>query len=106
MAAKQSTAPASSPSSGPRQKLRIRVAYTGKGPPGEQLRERCSRLEDMLVEEGAGVLGPGAVGDGAVDIYITTRDVERTKAAAWKIVNDLGLSSRTTIKIADGKVES
>jgi hypothetical protein len=32
--------------------------------------------------------------------------VDKTKAAAWKIVNELGRRSRTTIKIADGKVES
>ena len=91
---------------GPRQKVHIRIAYQGKGPPGPILRERCDRVEETLAQEAGGTLGESRYGDGTVDIYVSTREAQRTIPAAWKIINHLGLSARTTIKIADGKAES
>ena len=104
MAGKESVAPASG-KPGPRLKLHIRIAYMGEGPPGPQMRERCERIEATLVEENAGTIAPGAMGNGAVDIYVMTRHVDKTRAVAWTVINDLGLAGRSTVCVVDGKVE-
>ena len=99
-----SAAPGTRP--GPRQKVHIRIAYQGKGPPGPILRERCDRVEESLVQEAGGTIGESRCGDGTVDIYVSTREAQRTIPVAWKIISHLGLGARTTIKIADSKAES
>jgi hypothetical protein len=73
MAAKESAAPASSGQPGPRQKVHIRIAYKGSGPPGPNLFARCKRLEERLVEENAGTIsGDGTSGDGTVNPVLFT----------------------------------
>ena len=106
MARKESTAPATSAPRAPRQKVHIQVIYLGNGPPGPILSEKCDRVEETLVEVNAGTIGnESRSGGGAVDIYVNTREPQNAITEAWKIVNHLGLSSRTTIKIATGKAE-
>jgi hypothetical protein len=97
-----------SPSSKPasvRQRVHIRVGYTGKGQPGPQLAQRCDLLVSMLVEADAGVIEPRRVGDGAVDVFVVTRFADHTIGAARKILAELGIASRSTVKLADAKVE-
>jgi hypothetical protein len=90
-----------SPSTQPRQrqKVHIRIEYTGKGPPGPVLTERCETLVRMLVEGDAGIIDERKAGDGAVDIYVVTRFAEHTIELARRAAHELGLADRATIKI-------
>lgn len=103
MAIKESTPPASSKPATVRQRVHIQVKYTGKGQPGEQLRERCDTLEKMLAEQDAGTVAGRDAGEGAVNIYVATRFPDHTKEKARQIVNELGIAARTTMKLVDGK---
>lgn len=83
-----------------RQKVHIRIGYTGKGRPGPQLAQRCETLVRMLVHGDAGVVDERRAGDGAVDIYVVTRFPDHTIELARRITNELGLAARTTIRMA------
>lgn len=98
-----------SPSSKPasvRQRVHIRVEYAGKGQPGPQLAQRCDLLVSMLTEADAGVIEPRKVGDGVVDIFVVTRFADHTIVTARKILVELGIDKRSTVKLAEPKVES
>jgi hypothetical protein len=58
----------------------------------------------MLIEADAGEIHERKAGDGAVSIYVVTRFADHTIEKAWKIVNELGLAARATIRIDSGKV--
>ena len=97
-----------SPSSKPasvRQGVHIRITYTGKGPPGPQLAQRCDTLVAMLVEADAGVIDRRPAPDGAVDIVVVTRFADHTIEQARKILAELGIADRSTVKLADAKLE-
>ena len=97
-----------SPSSKPaneRQKVHIQITYTGKGQPATKLKERCDTLVDMLVEADAGVIDGRKAGDGAVDIFVVTRFADHTIENARRIITELGLETRATVKLADAKAE-
>jgi hypothetical protein len=97
-----------SPSSKParvRQRVHIRITYAGKGPPGPQLAERCNTFVSMLVEADAGVIERRPAGDGTVDIVVVTRFADHTIEQARKILAELGIADRATVKLADTKVE-
>src|SRR5262245_37912928 len=100
MSSRASAAPVATPPVGPRQSVHIRVTYTGKGPPGPNLRSRCETLGHKLVEAEAGQIQRSTSGEGSVDIYVMTRNTPSTVTKAWEILNGLGLSSRSTVKVA------
>jgi hypothetical protein len=110
MAGKDSDAPAACTQRGPRRKVHIQIKYMNKGkaegPPSPELRAKCERVEETLVEKDAGTIGRDSMsGGGSVDIYVLTEKPEKAMAEAWKIINHLGLGQRTTIKIAGAKAE-
>jgi hypothetical protein len=86
-----------------RQKVQIRIRYTGKGQPGPKLSERCDTLVDMLVEADAGTIQDRKAGNGMVEFNVVTRFADHTKERAWKIINELGLASRATVQVDNGK---
>jgi len=86
-----------------RQKVRIRIEYNGKGPPGPVLAGRCETLVRMLVEGDAGVIDRRTAGDGAVNIYVITRFPDHTIELAQRSTSELGLADRTTIGIVKEK---
>ena len=81
---------------GPRRDVRIRIAYAGRTP-GPLLASKREELERRLCADNAGTAVRNVAGDGAVNLTIVTADADRTREIAWKHVNDLGLTSRTTI---------
>jgi len=86
-----------------RKNVHIQITYQGKGEPGNQLKARCNTLVEMLGKTDAGVIADRKSGDGSVDIYVVTGFADHTMETAWKTVNELGISARTTIKIVDDK---
>jgi hypothetical protein len=90
---------------GPRQRVHIRVAYAGKGPPPEPVRGKFRQLHILLERNDAGKIEASAVAGGFMDIYMTTTAAQETVEAAWKLANDLGLSANTTVKIAQREME-
>lgn len=83
---------------GERGNVHIRIAYSGNGQPGPILVQRCLDLVKALHGDNAGTVVRNAPGGGVVEIVVVTADADRTTQIAWKHVNQLGLSSRTTVR--------
>jgi hypothetical protein len=71
--------------------IHIRYAYEGSGLPGvEQLRRRQA-LETKLGEKGAGVIEDAGAGGGIMDVYVSTRDVEKSRPIVDSVLAELGV---------------
>jgi hypothetical protein len=76
---------------GSRKTIHIRYAYEGSGLPGvEQLRRRQA-LETKLGEKGAGVIEDAGAGGGIMDVYVSTRDVEKSRPIVDSVLAELGV---------------
>jgi len=89
-----------STANGPRRNVRIRIEYAGRAP-GPVLSQKWLDLERRLHVDKAGAILRREAQDGAIDLVLVTADADRTREIAWKHVNDLGLSGRTTVRAED-----
>jgi len=78
--------------------IHIAILYPGKGlPTGEQLHKR-QELERRLEEENAGEITDAGGGEGVMDIYLETDDVQRAMPIVERLVSELGLAADTLIE--------
>ena len=96
------TAPAASPTLAPPVKgpaeIHIAIVYPGKDlPTVEQLRKR-QELERRLEEENAGEVTDAGGGEGVMDIYLETDEVQRAMPIVERLVAELGLREDTLVE--------
>ena len=78
--------------------IHIQILYPGNGlPTVEQLHKR-QELERRVEEEGAGEVTDAGGGEGVLDIYLETGDVERAMPIVERLVAELGLAEDTLIE--------
>ena len=97
------TAPAAPPTpeppvtKGPAE-IHLQILYPGKDlPTAEQLHKR-QELERRVEEEGAGEVTDAGGGEGVMDIYLATDDVQRAMPIVERLVATLGLAEDTLIE--------
>jgi hypothetical protein len=73
----------------------IKVAFMGNQP-GPELRARVEELKRRLAADGTIYHG---VEPGVARVNVNTKHVAQTRDLAWTAINDLGLSSRTTVRV-------
>jgi hypothetical protein len=86
-----------SPERAPRHWVFIRIAYTGKGPPGPQLLSKRTSLEVGLEADGVGTVSSGEACHGYADTHVRTTDPEHTKTRAVHHLNRLHLAARARL---------
>ena len=75
----------------------VKIAFVGKAP-GPVLLNKVRDLEERLEADNLGTVSSDIEGS-AVHLKLSTANLTHTRDRAWAHVNELGLSSRTTVKV-------
>jgi len=76
---------------GPHKTIHIQYTYEGPGLPSvEQLRRRHA-LETKLAEKGAGIIEDAGGGGGIMDVFVSTRDIAKSRPIVDSVLAELGI---------------
>ena len=80
---------------GSRTTIHVQYPYDGAGLPSVLELRRRHALETKLSERGAGRIIDAGGGGGAMDVYLSTSDAQKSRATIGSVLSDLGISNAT-----------